>query len=306
MTFPSGNFTIVNNATGRAVRVRLGESVDVSDHKEGMKYLLSVTEPPRLELGPADGTPATVWRYHTAHDDLERQPFNQVVSHAVGEYQSIGDYCVWLDTEAGLATTGLTEPEVARREELLKKLEAAPQEVRAKLDALVPSLWATIPSHKVMTADGRRTAWYKLVTEFMFLDELEQASSSNPFTSQLLDCADVIREAQIEVPRAPEGEKGPDILIGSRAYGCGAERRSGRTCRWVYDGTHIYAADSQKIVAENTYWTDYNGHLVGTAKGAAKAQEWTVKPWTLPEPDRNKTAIVLTGLLGPFGAIFGG
>ncbi|MGW1642934.1 hypothetical protein [Streptomyces lavendulae] len=43
-TFPEGNFTIVNNETGRCVRVRLGQTTDVSDWKEGTKCLQYVTD----------------------------------------------------------------------------------------------------------------------------------------------------------------------------------------------------------------------------------------------------------------------
>ncbi len=34
MGFPEGNCTITNNDTGRCVRVRLGRSHDVSNHKK--------------------------------------------------------------------------------------------------------------------------------------------------------------------------------------------------------------------------------------------------------------------------------
>ncbi|MEU9418135.1 hypothetical protein [Streptomyces sp. NPDC048272] len=96
-TFPDGNFTIVNNETSRCVRVRLGRTKDVSDWQAGTKYLQSVTAKPTLELGEPDGSPATAWWFSTIDDAGERRPFNQIVSHAVGEYQNIGDHCVWLD-----------------------------------------------------------------------------------------------------------------------------------------------------------------------------------------------------------------
>ncbi|MFD6875695.1 MULTISPECIES: hypothetical protein [unclassified Streptomyces] len=69
----------------------------VSDWKEGTKYLQYVTGTPSLELGEADGSPATAWWFSTSEDASERRPFQQIVSHAVGEYQNIGDHCVWLD-----------------------------------------------------------------------------------------------------------------------------------------------------------------------------------------------------------------
>ncbi|MCX5079163.1 hypothetical protein OHA84_01480 [Streptomyces sp. NBC_00513] len=94
--FPSGPFTIVNQETGRCLRVRLGHSVDHSGYQLGARYLLSRTYPPSLELGPADGTMATAW-YHRYHNDsLEPQPFNQIASRAVSDLQNIGDYGVWM------------------------------------------------------------------------------------------------------------------------------------------------------------------------------------------------------------------
>ncbi|MFD8795121.1 hypothetical protein [Streptomyces vinaceus] len=49
-------------------------------------------------LGEPDGSPATVWWFSTIDDAAERRPFSQIVSHAVGEYQNIGNHCcVWLD-----------------------------------------------------------------------------------------------------------------------------------------------------------------------------------------------------------------
>ncbi|MGX4695192.1 hypothetical protein [Streptomyces sp. JNUCC 63] len=49
--------------------------------------------------------------------------------------------------------------------------------------------------------------------------------------------------------------------------GCGDSRSTGNTCRWVYDGTYIYGADSKTAAVERTYWTDDNGYLVGKNKG---------------------------------------
>ncbi|GGX47622.1 hypothetical protein [Streptomyces chryseus] len=94
-------FTITNKETGLCLRARLADSKDVGDYKEGMKYLMSVTAPPVLELGPADGSLATAWYFHTADDPSERQPFNQIASVAVRDLQNIGNYCVWLDAMDG-------------------------------------------------------------------------------------------------------------------------------------------------------------------------------------------------------------
>ncbi|WP_331721605.1 hypothetical protein OG725_36610 (plasmid) [Streptomyces sp. NBC_01213] len=137
--FPSGPFTIVNQETGRCLRVRLGETVDLSDYKEGTKYLLSRTYPPSLELGPADGTKATAW-YRRYHDDsLERQPFNQIASSAVSDLQNIGDYGVWMYSDPVAE-----EIENARlRKWFASKLNDATGDVAKRLHALIPEEWTT-------------------------------------------------------------------------------------------------------------------------------------------------------------------
>ncbi|MEU2835301.1 hypothetical protein ABZ667_43150 [Streptomyces lavendulae] len=138
--FPEGKFTIVNNETGRTVRVRLGRTHDVSDWKEGTKYLQSVTEKPTLELGEADNTPATVWWHYTAEDAVKRRPFNQIVSHAVGEYQNIGNYCVWMDSDWSSQTANRFDTALAFE----NRLNDMPAEVRERLAPLIPSEWTTL------------------------------------------------------------------------------------------------------------------------------------------------------------------
>ncbi|QRV25867.1 hypothetical protein I6J39_00160 [Streptomyces californicus] len=135
--FPSGPFTIVNQETGRCLRVRLGETVDLSSHRLGTEYLLSQSYPPSLELGPADGSKATAWYYRSHDDALERQPFNQIASSAVSDLQNIGDYGVWM----------YSEPFAEERENALlrawyaSKLNDATGEVAKRLQALIPEEW---------------------------------------------------------------------------------------------------------------------------------------------------------------------
>ncbi|MET7344643.1 hypothetical protein [Streptomyces sp. NPDC005547] len=135
--FPSGPFTIVNQETGRCLRVRLGETVDHSDYRLGTKYLLSRTYPPSLELGPADGTKATAWYYRYHDDSLERQPFNQIASSAVSDLQNIGDYGVWMYSD---------EPTAGRenaflRERFTSMLNDATGDASKRLQALIPEEW---------------------------------------------------------------------------------------------------------------------------------------------------------------------
>ncbi|MER5880648.1 hypothetical protein ABT119_32595 [Streptomyces sp. NPDC001910] len=136
-SFPAGNFTIVNNETGRCVRVRLGQSVDVSDWSLGTKYLMSRTARPTLELGPADGSAATAWWFSTLDDALERQPFNQIVSYAVETFQNIGRFCVWMDTDP------LTDEKVRERLSTMfeNQLDSLPAETLARLTPLIPAEW---------------------------------------------------------------------------------------------------------------------------------------------------------------------
>lgn len=137
--FPDGNFTIVNNETGRCVRVRLGKTKDVSDYREGTKYLQHVTTKPTLELGIPDNSPATAWWFSTINDGVERQPFNQIVNFAVDEYQNIGRYCVWMYTDS----LSNNDDRAHSQEVYLNKLNNAPADLRAKLDALIPDEWNT-------------------------------------------------------------------------------------------------------------------------------------------------------------------
>ncbi len=135
--FPNGRFTIVNQETGRCMRVRLGESVDLGDYKEGTKYLLSWTNPPSLELGPADGTLATAWYYRQQNDSLERRAFNQIASSAVDDLQNIGEYCVWMYHDAWAAES----EDTFLREWFAALLNDATGKAAERLDALIPEEW---------------------------------------------------------------------------------------------------------------------------------------------------------------------
>ncbi|MFF5435465.1 hypothetical protein ACFY5K_36415 [Streptomyces griseofuscus] len=153
--FPSGPFTIVNQETGRCLRVRLGETTNFGgDFKEGTEYLLSRTDPPVLELGPADGTMATRWYYRYHNDSLERQPFNQIASTAVSELQNIGDYCVWMYSDA-MAEEYETQALCERFAALLNDASA---EVAKRLDALISKEWSAKAAEDY---DAELAAWKK-------------------------------------------------------------------------------------------------------------------------------------------------
>ncbi|MGW5307656.1 hypothetical protein ACWERF_27435 [Streptomyces griseoluteus] len=164
-TYPEGNFTIVNNETGRALRVRLGETEDVSDHKEGTVYLQYVTERPTLQLGEPDNSPASVWWYSTVEDS------RQIVSYAVGEYQNIGDYCVWMHVDTNLDDLFDTEAAFQNR------LNDMPADVRNRLAPLIPDEWATIQARK-RTVSGRQARMRRQQEEDRAYADAEQEAWS--------------------------------------------------------------------------------------------------------------------------------
>ncbi|GAA5062191.1 hypothetical protein [Streptomyces similanensis] len=137
--FPEGPFTIVNQDTGRCLRVRLGESVDLSDYKEGTKYLLSRTVPPSVELGENDGSEATAWYYRYHEDALERRPFNQIASTAVDKHQNIGEYSVWMYSDS----LAVEREKESLREGYASRLNDATGGTAERLDALIPEAWKT-------------------------------------------------------------------------------------------------------------------------------------------------------------------
>ncbi|MFE6498238.1 hypothetical protein [Streptomyces sp. NPDC057748] len=420
--FPGSNFTIVNNDTGRCVRVRLGRTKDVSDWKEGTKYLLSVTEKPTLELGTADNSPATVWSFSTSEDGEERQPFNQIVNFAVSEYQNIGRYCVWMDTDSSA-----DYHDRKYSEELYQtRLDDLPADLRTKLGALIPEEWNTwfAGVHSESLERWKRENFLPAGVRARMVAEQEAwAADKEPLSTEQLAQLKAIREQEIdyaeekvrrqqaekqgrrpyaedeeepqwakeeaallnEVGQGPRGERvrarirelsnaefkrwiaavdlewqrrtpvaalefwhtqcanlafhdngvvsydtgdgkitaavrayidaaakegiKPSIVsragASTRMHGTGARRSKGSTYRWVFDGTHIYGADSKTVPSERTYWTDQDGVLVGKSKGGS-GQTWTVAPWKpspkAPDPAR---AIILTGLFGPLGVALG-
>lgn len=97
-----------------------------------------MTEKPTLELGEADNTPATVWWHHTGDDG--GRPYNQIVSHAVREYQNIGNHCVWMHADGSKAGTDRFNTERA----FLNRLDDMPADVRKRLAPLIPAEWTTI------------------------------------------------------------------------------------------------------------------------------------------------------------------
>ncbi|CAM5359535.1 hypothetical protein SAVIM338S_01342 [Streptomyces avidinii] len=294
--FPEGNFTIVNNGTGRCLRVRLGRTQDVSDWKAGTKYLQSVTERPGVELGEPDGSPATAWWFSTIDDSAERRPFNQIVSHAVGEYQNIGNHCVWLDMK--LHPTADDRNRAA--DQFRHKLDDMPAALKEKLAALPPAAFWTQAEEELgagASLSEKLALWHGYCASVAFpVQNVEEDDEGLEAAQSYIDAA------------AAEGVHRPEVESGrtstTRMYGCGASRTEGSTYRWVYDGTYIYGADSKTVPLERTYWTDENGYLVGKSKGGP-AQTWTLAPWKPAPPEPDMSAVALTGLFGPLSGLLG-
>ncbi|MFI8266595.1 hypothetical protein [Streptomyces sp. NPDC085665] len=296
-TFPDGNFTIVNDETGRCVRVRLGRTQDLSDWQAGTKYLQHVTAKPTLELGEPDGSPATAWWFSTIDDAVERHPFNQIVSHAVGEYQNIGNHCVWLD----LQSHPTAEDRRRAADEFRRKLNDMPGNLKEKLAVLLPAAFLT-EAETELGADASLPEvldlWHGYCASLKFPQQnIEEEDLEGPEAAQsYLDAA------------AEEGIHPPAVKAdrtSTRMYGCGASRGKNSTYRWAYDGTHIYGADSKTVPSERTYWTDDGGYLVGKNKGGP-GQTWTLASWKPPAPQSDPVkAIALTGLFGPIANLLG-
>ncbi|MGW0411241.1 hypothetical protein ACWDZX_08070 [Streptomyces collinus] len=158
--YPQGNFTVINNETGRALRVRLGISKEIRDHKEGTDYLQHVTEKPTLQLGEADNSPATVWWHSTIEDS------QQIVSYAVGEYQNIGDYCVWMHAET--SSTDLFNA----IEAFQNRLDDMPTDVRSRLAPLIPAEWAAVQARN--RAADAESDWLRELEEARAYADAEQ------------------------------------------------------------------------------------------------------------------------------------
>ncbi|MEV0766427.1 hypothetical protein [Nocardia sp. NPDC050435] len=306
--FPNGPFTITNNDTGRCLRARLGPSQEVSDHKEGLEYLQTITSKPWLELGEADGSIATAWYFNTVYDRTERLNLDQIASTAVRELQNIGNFCV----------AAFTNPDSF--EDLHKRQMAAADVARGKrLTEAMPAQWT-----------GTRQAWEELVEaslpllekNLMYFElekqeqyELEQeqkviSSAPAQWVGAKTTLPAAIRAYDAELDKGdlvPDGDPDPSAAQSTMMmFGCGCERGAGTNYRWTTDATRIWAADNCEFLpAAGSYWTD-EGTLVGRGRNNSAAQTWTLTPWTPPPASKTDgEALLRTGLFGPLGAVLG-
>jgi hypothetical protein len=296
-TFPDGKFTIVNNETGRCVRVRLGRTQDLSDWQAGTKYLQHVTEKPALELGEPDGSPATAWWFRSLDDATERRPFNQIVSHAVGEYQNIGEYCVWLDIQS----RPTAEDRRRAADQFRHKLNDMPGSRKEELSVLLPEAFKAEAESELGADAGLSEVldlWHRYCASLVFPEHNVEEDLEGPEAAQ--SYLDAAAEDGVHPPAVESGRSS------TRLHGCGASRGTNSTYRWAYDGTHIYGADSKTVPSERTYWSDEGGYLTGKVKGGP-GQSWTLTAWKPPAgiPHDPVRAIALTGLFGPAAGLFG-
>ncbi|MFF0488049.1 hypothetical protein ACFYTQ_03415 [Nocardia sp. NPDC004068] len=313
--FPNGSFTITNNDTGRCLRARLGTTHDVSDHKEGTKYLQYITDEPWLELGEPDGSIATAWHLDTGAERFGG-PRNQITSTAVRDLQNIGDFCVWFHTGRtftdGEEDTADDYEDRARAQHKAKRnrSRARRRYLEEYIDSLVPKKWAAAQKtldrweHWCGVYDYRRSS----DNEDAFWDD---CAKHGPGTITGDDRTAVVKAIQAYAREAAKdgvhiaSEWGP-AAMGSRLWGNGGTRGGGSNYGWATDGTHIYAADDKTVSPDTSYWTDLDGQLVGRPKGEP-GQNWTIAAWTPPAkptgPSREQ--ILLTGLFGGVGRALG-
>ncbi|MFJ5806534.1 hypothetical protein [Streptomyces sp. NPDC093093] len=264
---------------------------------EGTKYLLSKTDPPKLELADDDGSPACAWYFETADDSQERAPFNQIVNVAVRDLQNIGNYCVWLDVTKPAPGHSRSHAAGQASTTLDAAFGALTEERKKELATLIPEGWT-----------GGERDWRMHCVRSTALGDRRylMGVSAAPWTgdNDVLLGALKAYTAEVKagcVPVAASGSSGIAVRP-MRMYGSGASRTKDRTYRWDTDGAYIFGADSKTVPSEQTYWTDNDGQLIGGPEGAA-GQTWTIKPWTPPPaPKASLNDYELTGLFGPLGA----
>ncbi|MEU3204971.1 hypothetical protein ABZ702_14075 [Streptomyces cyaneofuscatus] len=208
--FPSGNFTIVNNDTGRCVRV-------------GPQQLQGDYLKPSVVLGPADGTSATAWWFQGSNDMVEREPYNQIVSYLLGKEDNLGNRCVSMYIDHSDKDSELT----IGRKRFKRKLNALPADTRPTRAALIPKPWRT-----QFTKDyqHKRDQW---------LSDRLNAERDQAWL-----------EAQLEAWAADQDPLSSEKLTRLRAYleqELASRQREERHSQWEREGkSHLIASDRQE------------------------------------------------------------
>ncbi|MFE7624158.1 hypothetical protein [Streptomyces sp. NPDC057509] len=218
--FPEGPFTIVNQDTGRCLRVRLGETVDLSDYKEGTKYLLSRTFPPTLELGPNDGSDATAWYYRYHEDRLERQQFSQIASTAVDKHQNIGEYGVWMFSKPAAVEL----EKVSLREWYASRLNDTTGDIAKRLDALIPQTWTTQAAQDYASEMEKWKAEGEQFEGTIEQLNTRQADLMEEMRAQAAKVMEAVREQAADLTKANNAtDQGMRILAGGESLRVPAE-----------------------------------------------------------------------------------
>ncbi|MGW1520730.1 hypothetical protein [Streptomyces sp. NPDC002287] len=189
--FPEGNFTIVNNETGRAVRVHLGLVKD-GYYTMGIKSLQTLPERTSLNLGAADNTPAAAWYLDTVNG------ISKITSFAIAEYERIGHHCLWMstseDTDSEDADGKVRE---RTRKTFWNKLNDAPVDLRKKLDPLIPQEWTAIQAQRRASKQALRQ-FRSEEEHFARVDAEVQAwaEDTEPLSAQQLIVHRAVREGR--------------------------------------------------------------------------------------------------------------
>ncbi|MFI8265507.1 hypothetical protein [Streptomyces sp. NPDC085665] len=145
--------------------------------------------------------------------------------------------------------------------------------------AIIPTVWQLVrlaQDGKAAAVGGRETTTYPEAMAGIGIGWESKAAAARRRRERDASVAVEVLRLPCEKCGASDGQQC------TTAKGWPADKAQGSTFRWVYDGTHIYGADSKTVPSERTYWTDEGGSLVGKDKGGP-GQAWTLAPWK-PSP----------------------
>ncbi|MEU6587372.1 hypothetical protein [Nocardia sp. NPDC046763] len=278
--FPEARFTITNVETGRSVRVFLGAMND----EEGAEYLPSGPDP-TVGMGVDDGSIEYQWHYDTALDPIDGVPVGRIVSEAVPRKQDMGDMCVWIVSEGTreeIAAKLRRERAGQRELDRLARLPAPPQwnagnEQWADLYRWSGWDWneGFVESAGADTALGEGIRRDLMVAAGKRWDGFANGLIEALATYHLV--ADTDAKENPPLPdEAAMDETAFTIVSPMVLHSNAFERFESMSCRWVTDGTRIWAADDRSgIAVDDTHWTDMDGTLTGCTKGSP-GQAWRI------------------------------
>ncbi|MFJ9367123.1 hypothetical protein ACIRRA_22245 [Nocardia sp. NPDC101769] len=283
--FPEARFTITNVETGRSVRVFLGVMKDAGDDEEGAEYLPSGPDAPTVGMGVDDGSIEYQWYYDTALDPIDGVPVGRIVSEAVQRKQDMGEMCVWIVSEGSredIAAELRVERAGQRELDRLSRLPAPPQWNAGNeqwADLYQWSGWSWNEGY-VESAGADTTLGEGIRRDLMFT----AGSRWDGDTTGLIEAlaayhlvADTDAKENPPLPdQAAEDETTFTVVSPMILHSNVFKRLESMSCRWVTDGTRIWAADDRSgMEVDDTYWTDMDGTLTGCTKGSP-GQAWRI------------------------------